>query len=211
MKIAFICDLPEQHFPFWNDGLKAALDYLKDKYGWEIDITNVKPGERFFLPKYDFEHYDLGLFWGALASPLMDFKRFKKQGLCFGGGPTYHPNIHNFNVIFTESQIDLKDLKRYGANVVHAFGTNTKLFRPMPEQPKIYDYVYPAAFAKWKHHEKFMTYVASHYGVGHEGEMRALAFGYMQSDGWEKECYEVCQNNGIAVMPQVPYEVMPYI
>ncbi len=209
MKVAFICDLPKDHFPFWNDGLRAALRFLEEKHEWEIDIHNVQDS---YSPatvaiRIDPSKYDVGIFWGALTNPMCRYRAFGKQVLCFAGGPTYSPEIHNFDLILAESQHDLKDFKRFGVNVVQAFGTNTDLFKPMPEQPKIYQYVYPAAFAKWKHHEKFAEYVKIDPNV----YKPSLAFGYMQPSGWEKECYEVCQKASIAVMPQVPYEVMPYI
>lgn len=219
MKIAFICDLPSEHFPFWNDGLKAALDVLRDTYHWDIDVYNGNRGHGSLSAIGEIAHtfnlvakYDIGLFWGGLTNPICNTRIFPKQALLFGGGPTHHENVYNFDHVFAESEVDYFDFKRFGISTSQAFGTNTKLFRPMPEQPKIYLYVYPAAFAKWKHHEKFGAYVLSHgENVNFEYTDPSLAFGYMQPNGWEKECYEVCQKHGIAVMPQVPYDVMPYI
>lgn len=208
MKVAFFCDMPLEHFLNWKDGLWAALELLRNKYGWTIDVFNLQetPDERIN------GDYDVGLFWGSLANVLFETRFFNKQALLFGGGPTYTPAIHNFDLIFAESQVDYLDFKRFGKKVIQAFGTNTKLFRPMPEQPKIYEYVYPAAFAKWKHHEKFTKYVINHgETINFEYELPSLAFGYMQPKGWEKECYEVCQKSGIAVMPQIPYEAVPYV
>lgn len=214
MKVLFICDLPKEHFPFWNDGLKAALDVLRNKYQWEIDILNTSKPE-----DINTEGYDVGLFWGALAKDIHKFKYFDKQVLCFAGGPTFTPNIHNFDLIFAESRVDLLDFKRFGKNTIQAFGTNTSLFKPML-QPKIFSYIYPAAFARWKHHEKFAEFISKELGVlseqtedleGYDLMIPALAVGYMQPDEWEKECYEVCQQNGIMVMPWVPYEAMPYL
>ncbi len=199
MKIAFICDLPQEHFLHWNDGLKAAIDILSKNY--KVEIFNQPTIEELKKSKCT-----IGLFWGAINKPLHKFKIFKKQALLFGGGPTYHSYLHNFDIIFAESKIDFLEFKRFGKKVIQAFGTNTKLFRPIPNQPKIFDYVYPSAFAKWKHHEKFCKYV-----FNNEPDGTSLAFGYMQPNGWEKECYEICQDYSIAVMPQVPYEVVPWI
>jgi hypothetical protein len=153
-------------------------------------------------------------------SDITAYKIFDKQVLCFGGGPTYTPNIHNFDLIFGESAIDIKDFKRFGKKTLQAFGTNTKLFRPMPEQPKVFAYIYPAAFAKWKHHEKFAGFIKNReekiketmiIGEDEDLKLPCLAVGYMQPDGWEKECYEICQKYGISVIPQVTYDVMPYL
>lgn len=213
MKVAFICDLPAEHFPFWNDGLKAAIEVLRDKYSWTIDVFNGVNG-------LEPDNYDVGVIWSSLTNPITNYRYFDKQVLCFGGGPTFSPNIHNFDYVFAESEVDYKDFKRFGKKTSQAFGTNTKLFRPMPEQPKVFGFLYPASFAKWKHHEKFAEYVKNEEKDAAKGieilddeyvRIPALAVGYMQPNGWEKECYEVCQENGITVMPQVPYDVMPYI
>lgn len=212
MKVAFFCDMPPEHFLNWKDGLWAALEVLRNEYKWQIDVFNFQgvPDERIN------GDYDVGLFWGSLLSPYLDVRYFPKQALLFGGGPTYSPSIHNFDLIFAESRVDFLDFKRFGKKTIQAFGTNTKLFRPMPEQPKIYSYVYPAAFAKWKCHEKFAEFVKTDllkYAEvdGQFNPLPSLAFGYMQPRGWEKECYEVCQKAGIAVMPQIPYEAVPYV
>ena len=199
MKIAFVCDLPQEHFLHWNDGLKAALGILSKDY--QIEIFNQPTIEELKKVKCD-----IGLFWGAIDKPLHKFKIFKKQALLFAGGVTYHPYLHNFDVVFAESKVDFLEFKRFGKKVFQAFGTNTKLFVPIPTQPKIFDYVYLAAFAKWKHHEKFAKYVFEH-----EPDGNSIAIGYMQPDGWEKECYEICQSYSIAVVPQIPYEAVPWI
>lgn len=202
-KINFICDLPVEHFAHWNDGLKAALDYLVEKYNWEVKIYNI-PTSGASVP----DDAEFSLFWGALDKHHHRRKFFKKQGLCFGGGPTYHPNIRNFDIVFAESKIDLEEFENLNVNTVQAFGTNTKLFREIPNQPKIFDFIYPTAFAKWKNHERFVEYVVKF----SEGKsIKALAVGYMQPDGWEKECYEICLENGISVLPWVPPSALPYL
>lgn len=197
-KIAFICELPKEHFPFWNDGLAAALQYLVDTYNWQIDIYNLPSMTNPTIPA----DYEFALFWGALAKKQHEQRFFKKQGLCFGGGPTYHPNINNFDIIFAESRTDLEEFQRMGIKTLQAFGTNTKLFRPIPTQEKVWDFIYPAAFAKWKHHEVFVEQTKG---------KKALAVGYIQPGGWEKECYEICLKHGVTVIPWVPYEAMPWL
>jgi glycosyltransferase involved in cell wall biosynthesis len=207
MNIAFICDSPPVHAVYWNDGLKAALGVLVNQYKWEVDIFNVQTDDLRDIKK---DIYDIGLFWGSLIDPAFQYKYFKKQALCFGGGPTFSPALHNFDLIFAESKTDFLDFKRFGKKVIQAFGTNTKLFKPMPDQPKSFSYLYPAAFAKWKHHEKFVEFIKekeSKYAI----ELPPLAVGHIQENGVEKECYEICQKNYISVLPQVPYSVMPYL
>lgn len=214
MKALFVCDMPAEHFPFWNDGLRAAIQVLTDKYGWVIDILNTPRAEDIRS-----EGYDVGIFWGGLTKDIHKFRYFDKQVLCFAGGPTFSPYINNFDLIFAESKVDLLEFKRFGKKTIQAFGTNTSLFRPI-QQPKIFSYIYPAAFALWKHHEKFVEYVrkeTENLGKevaeldGYDVMVPALAVGYMQPAEWEKECYEICQAGGIMVMPWVPYEAMPYL
>ena len=202
LRIGVVSEIPKDHFPFWNDGLRAALDHLNTQYNWEVSVFNIPSMGVPNVP----DDLDFYLFWGALARPQHERKRFKHQGLLFAGGPTYHPNMKNFDVILAESRVDVEDFQKFGLKTVQAFGTNTKLFRPMPEMPKVFDYLYPAAFALWKRHDRFADYINKRSEIA-----RSLAVGYMQPDGWEKECYEVCLNNGIAVMPQVSAEALSYL
>lgn len=196
MKLAFICEMPSEHFVWWNDGLKAALDYLKEKEKWQVDIYNMVDGSKKIPDIYDF-----GLFWGPLIAPRHQKKYFKKQGLCFSGGP-YVAGANVFDVIFVESQIDVEGLQGQ-TNVLKAFGYNDKLFKPMPEQPKIFDAIYPAAFAKWKNHHNFVKALSN-------STKPSIAIGYIQPDGWEKECYEVCQQNNVAIFDWVPPKTLVY-
>lgn len=199
-RLAFISELPKEHFPFWQDGLWAALNYLVNGHGWGVDVFNIPSMKRANVP----EGYDFYLFWGALDRPQHTRRLFARQGLCFGGGSTYHPNMKNFDVIFVENKIDIAPFEGYGIKTFQAFGTNTQLFKPM-KLLKPFEYIYPAAFAKWKRHDRFVEYVKKHHSSPQAG---SLAVGYMQPGGWEKECYEICEQNGIAVLPWVPSDVL---
>lgn len=200
MKLAFVCDLPKEHFSYWNDGLRAALDYLVKKYNWQVSIFNLSSGQKTLDP----DEYDFGLFWGAFGNKQHNRKYFKKQGLCFAGGPVSHPNLRNFDVVFTESSVDNEAIKQQGVLTVKAFGTNIKLFRPLPDQKKVWDYIFPAAFALWKRHYVFAQTVEERKALG-------LAVGYMQPNGWEKETYEYCLSHGITVLPWVPVDALVWL
>lgn len=193
MKLAFIMDMEPLYFQGWNDGLKAALDYLSQEHNWEINIYNVQTMKSPSVP----DDVDFALFWGAFDKKAHQHKVFKKQGLCFGGGPTVHPLISNFDIVFAENSFDVPVFKKQGVESIQAFGTNTQLFRHLKNSPKVFEAIYPAAFAAWKHHEKFAGYMRLHGGLG-------LAIGQKQADGWEKECYEVCEANGILTLDWVP-------
>lgn len=197
--LAFIIEMERVHFYSWDDGLRAALDYLVEHYGWKVDIYNLAIQSPNIPDDKDFY-----LYWGAFAKKQHERRFFPKQGLCFAGGPTYHPAINNFDIVFAESLVDYKNFKKMGVKTIQAFGTNTALFRPIKEQVKIFDYFYGAAYAKWKRHDRFIKRVKKE-------KARALTTGYMQPRGWEKDCYESCLKNGITVLPWVPYDAMPWL
>ena len=199
INLGVIVNMPKEHFAHWQDGFRAALEVLAFDYHWNVYIYNLTES-----PKVPVNN-DFYLFWGALGEKQHMIRNFAKQGLIFGGGPTYHSNLHNFDIIFAESRVDYLDFKRYGIKTVQAFGTNTKLFKPMKKE-KVFDYTYPAAFAKWKRHDRFVEYVKKF-----EPRPVSLAVGLMQPGGWEKECYEICEENGILTLPWVPPEALVHI
>jgi glycosyltransferase involved in cell wall biosynthesis len=198
MHLTFIMDMEPLFFEGWDDGLHAALQYLVSTYNWKIDIYNVQMMKNPSIPS----NSDFVLFWGAFDKKQHYHKIFKKQGLCFGGGPTRHPLIKNFDIVFAENSFDIPIFESQGTKSIRAFGTNTQLFRPLNNFPKIFDLIYPAAFAKWKHHEKFSSYFKEQKEKGFVET--ALAVGQKQANGWEKECYEVCEENGVMTMDWVP-------
>ncbi len=200
IQLAFICDMPRDHFLYWNDGLKAALNYLAAVYDWEISIFNIQSMRNAQIE----DKYDFVLFWGSLSKPQHASKKFRKQGLCFAGGVTYHPSMKNFDIIFAESEKDYQEFKELGVKVVKAFGTNTDLFREIPEQTKVWDYIFPAAYAKWKRHDLFVEHIK-------KKKAKALVVGHMQPDDWEKECYEVCLKSGITVLPWVSADALVWL
>lgn len=202
VKLAFICDMPKEHFPFWEDGLRAALSYLAEKYQWTVNIFNIPSMERVSVP----DTFDFYLFWGSLPQKQHSRRLFKKQGLCFGGGTTEHPHAANFDVIFAESSVDIESFRNQGFNAKKAFGTNTQIMRPIHDQPKMFDAIYPAAFAAWKHQEVFAA-VCKQYG------WKGLAFGYMQPDnpGETIMLTQACLSNNVAVMSWVPYRATSFL
>lgn len=181
MKLAFGMKMNPDHKVHWKDGLWAALNILIDE-GWEMGTDNP----------------DFRLFWGNPkdAPPEAD-------GLCYGGGPMTKDLLKGFKVVFVESY-ELLELVPH-PNAYWAFGTNTKLFKPM-DQPKIIDALYPAAFAKWKHHEKFA-------GICIREDKKGLAVGFMQPDNPDevKKLVEVCVKNGVAVMDWIPTESLVHL
>jgi len=180
MKISFVYKLDD---PNWNDGLKRAIDMLGEKH--EIKKHNGT---------YTNYFCDLVICWGAFGSWQEQFVSelpFKKA-ICVAGGPISHPNIHKYDIVFVETKWHQEQFRNLGVNAVVAFGTNSDLFRNMNIERPI-DYLSVGAFAKWKRHELFLKKPG-----------RKVAVGYMQPDGIEKECYEMCiQDPDTLVIPQI--------
>ncbi len=188
MKIAFVYDVDDN---YWRDGLWAALNLLNKR--WEISFYNLHNGA---IPSGKFDFF---LVWGALSSRQAKMVSLLegKKGICLAGGKLNDPLIHSFDVVFAETLWQIKELRKINIDAVRAFGTNTDLFKPIKGYPKVWDAIYPAAFAKWKRHELFVKKPGF-----------KLAVGYIQPNGVERECVDICERNGVMVLPQVTPNVL---
>lgn len=202
MNITFVYDAPDE---YWNDGLKKAIDIMGTQW-------NIRKQNGFFKPIMT----DFVLVWGAFGSKQQErvMESPFKKGICIAGGPLNHPDIHKFDVVFVETKWQQNELRKIGVDAKLAFGTNTDLFKPIPEQPKLFTAIYPAAFALWKRHNLF----ADRYCMnGEDSSTKGLLFkpsialGYMQANEWERETYDYCMSKGIVVLPQVKPEVLAYL
>lgn len=197
----------------WSDGLAAALKELSTRH----EVKMFCPGDGNIIPNpyipihtvenvvYSIQSFkpDAVLIWADGTRPHIPllYDTGLPLYLLFSGGET---NLHTFAFfkhIFVESSSYLETFKKAGYSTSIAFGTNTDLFKPLPEQPKVIDVLFPATFALWKHHELFAEAVAPLPGV-------KVAVGYIQRDGHERQCYDVCQNNGIMVLPHVSAQAL---
>lgn len=200
-KLAFVWDFSVEPLQLygWADGLSMALRILAEKYGYVVkvfahdDPNVIYKDLQSFMP-------DQILAWGSLDRPsFAGLRQFNKPtALCFAGGTTKHPQSSSFDLIFVENDVYVKEYQEQGINVVKAFGTNDILFKPMPFTKK-WDTIYTAAFARWKRHDIYAEAVKD----------TGLAVGKIQRQ--EIECYEICVKNGVTVIPEVPYHVMPYL
>lgn len=212
MKIAFVWDWKPNYWQSytWADGLAAALVELQ-KRGHEVtvyadtdqDIPNpllfIQPISLLYLALEVRDNPDVILHWADATRP--NARPLQKWGipmaLCFAGGEPMGETVHFFNHVFVESQVYKDIFKKNDIPCSIAFGTNTDLFKPV-EQPKTIDAIFPATFAAWKRHDLFAKAVSG---------MNALAVGYMYADH-EKECWQICIDNGIPVLPHVSAEVL---
>jgi hypothetical protein len=209
MRIAFCHDWEpefEQELT-WADGLAAAMKELATRH--EVKgfcpalkcpptlipnpylpiecVSDVTAAVQAFSP-------DAILVWGDRARPNM--KPLAALGipmyLLFSGGPTEDGDFHLFKHIFVENEVYRKQLSRF-SNVSIAFGTNTDLFTPLPDQAKVFDVLFPATFAIWKRHRLWAQAV--------EG-LKSCAVGYMY-DTHEDQCWKDCEKAGALVLPHV--------
>jgi len=188
MKIAFIHELPIEMLIHWDDGLAAALNLLGQEH--TIIFRHVDSS----LPPVD-----MVLAWGGATSRPAEaaLGASPKKGLLYGGGVLEHANISKFDVLFVENEYNFNQVNHPNKKV--AFGTNTDLFIPITQQ-KVWDMIYPAAFAKYKNHKKFIEIA--------EGK-RALCVGHIQVS--ERDIVKEVQMAGIQILPWVPYSVMPFL
>lgn len=186
MRISFIYKVDKE----WNDGLKKAIDVLGEKY--EIKHQNGT---------YTNYLADLVLVWGSLDSwqSRVAVELPFKKAICLAGG-LITEDIHKYDIVFVETAWQQNELKKIGVSAHLAFGTNTDIFYNMnlPERP--IDYLFPAAFALWKRHSLFVKKPGL-----------KVAVGEMQPNGWERECYDICTQNGVIVIPKISYEATAWL
>jgi len=186
---------------FNKDGFLKALQVLRDRDGWEV--TFFKKHEETFSFDHDCVKLqfqpdvkqaildwkpDATLHFGDFSRPILG--EMKETGLpmamCLTGG-LFDTHIDVPQIVFVESTSYLDWLKSRGVNAVRAFGTNTEVFKPLP-QPKIWDACFPATFAAWKRHDLFAEAMGS----------RGVACGWWQPH--EPQTVEVCQKYGVTLL-----------
>lgn len=199
--VAFVWDFSVEPLTLygWADGLNMALKHLAGKNDWFIKIiADDRPDEIYKQIEETSPDFILG--WGSLDRPsFAGIREFGvPTGLCFAGGPTEHPQLDNFDVVFVESEVYYEAFKSQGVNVHRAFGTNDYLFKPLALKKK-YLGIYPASFANWKRHDLFAR------SLGKTG----LVVGRILEN--EEHNFQVCIDQGCTVLPEVPYHVMPFL
>ena len=190
IKIAFVFNGVYRRGETWNDGLYLALQHLEKEFWiqyyepFELEaIRNWKP--------------DCILFWGALTeecAPSVASLPFPKA-ICFAGGAIESGNIEGWDLFFTESGINEKELEKFGKKYRRAFGINEVIFSPS-FTPKKYTAFIAGTFALWKRHHLFAEAVGS----------MGVAIGITQKH--ERECYEVCFKWGVRVLGEQPRSVI---
>lgn len=217
MRIAWVHDwtVNYQQELDWLDGLSAMLKVLESRqhsilrlvegarpniipnpYGDILVRDNITADVNRFNP-------DVILYWGDMTR--QNAPKLAELGIpmaiCFAGGNPFGENVDLFDHVFVESKVYLDQYLDKGyKNVSLAFGTNTDLFQPV-KQAKVFDTIFPATFAAWKRHDLYARATSG---------LKSLAVGYMYDDH-EQECWQVCQNNGVAILPHASAQVLKYL
>lgn len=198
---------------FWNkDGFLKMLDVLRKRDNWEIRF--FKYHERTFEWNHDYVDLsfspnvkqqildykpDAILFFCDFSRPLLG--EMADAGIpiaqCYTGG-RFTEFEHVPDIVFVESKTYLDWMRPRGINVVQAFGTNTELFKPMPE-PKVFDGFFPATGAAWKRHWLFAQALKD----------KGLVCGWWQPH--EPECLQACYDNNTAVLHHQMPESIVYL
>jgi hypothetical protein len=192
MKILFVYynSQPE----FWKDGLYAALKLLEKDH--DITYCNL------YSEEISLDGIDFVLGWGAFGSPaynaLLDID--KPKGLCIGGNAIAPSREDEFDVLFYETPW-YEDTIKHHPNIVHAFGTNTDIFKAITT-PEIFDVLSVGSFSLWKRHEKLTLMKGAR-----------LVVGEIQKDNMQESLFIIGSLviDGVGVMGMVPPETLAYL
>lgn len=160
-KILFVYD--HQYPELWKDGLWAALELLKE----DFEITKHNLNGDFTVRLRDY--YDFILGWGAFKSKVDNCLRLElynryKKGLCIAGNAIPPTGAANYDVLFYETEWYKPQISSH-PNIVHAFGVNTDIYKPL-DLPKLYDYLSVGSFSAWKRQTKLLDKTGNRLVIG---------------------------------------------
>ena len=215
MKVALIWQGFDGRYGQWRDGLWAAMQLIEKEH--EVGYFDFKNGriERIiytsnFTPKgvksqlvQDINEYkpDVVLYWEApVTNKGKDADNWFSvcalpypKALLFAGGPLRAIDVKDFDLVFTESQINDEDCEREGIPHKRAFGVNTQIFKPL-EVEKKYDAFLQATFAEWKRHTLFAEAIGS----------KGAVAGRLQEH--DRNGYDACIKRKVTIFDELPAE-----
>lgn len=164
-KVLFVYDHPNEKW--WKDGLWAAIELLDKTLGVRKvnihgqTINDVKSiGEQVVLGWGAF-HSSTDLLLQSLHAQDLALGGNKRFGLCLGGYGFAPSAIEIYDVLFYETEWS-KEWLRTNSNdpvlpkLVHAFGVNTDIFRPLGTHD-LWDYMTVGAFSDWKRQDLLLN------------------------------------------------------
>ncbi len=211
MRIAFIHDWEPDYFQelTWRDGLSRAVQLLGERHqlkfytlGKEETVlphpffnVNVMPSSERLVEDVKAFFPDVILHWADMTRPNAKtlFEVGKPQAICYAGGNAKAGSEVFFEHVFVESQVYKDAFERMGVSTSTAFGTNTELFRPIPDMPKHFDVFFPATYCEWKRH-KLLTDATDGLKVATAGFMYEVQ---------ERHCYEYPRSKGVLTLPHI--------
>lgn len=178
-----------------KDGLWAALQVIKQIH----EVTWFEPWDK------EIENVDLILYHEAPCTingkNSEYYNRIRKlpirKALLFAGGPLKKEWIEGFDLLFIESEINVEECISLGIPYIKAFGINTDIFKPVP-QNRIFDTIHHGTFAAWKH----QPLIAEALGP------KALLIGQFQKH--EQFLIDNSLKYGSFILPKLPPESLSY-
>jgi glycosyltransferase involved in cell wall biosynthesis len=219
MRIAFIHDWePDYNQELtWRDGLSRAVQILGERnqlkfftLGQEQTVLphpffdiHVMPSSEALRESVAAFFPDVILHWADMTRPNAKslFSLGKPQAICYAGGNTQAGNDVFFDHIFVESKVYKEAFTRMGQSVSTAFGTNTELFKPIPEMAKHFDVFFPATYCDWKRHKLFAEATDG---------LKACTAGFMYQVQ-ERYCYEYPRSKGVLTLPHVDANTLRFL
>lgn len=152
MKIGFIWQGFSGVYGHWNDGLRQAMRLISETH--EVRYYDTKEIDELML-----FNPDVVLYWEApctyAGKDRMNYWAVQelpyKKALLFAGGPIQKEWCDGFDLFFVESRINEEEFEALGLPWKRAFGVNTDIFKPDPQQ-KVFGGMFQATCASWKRH-----------------------------------------------------------
>lgn len=216
MRVAFVTDWGDKKSAFYSnkDGILKMMQVLRDRDGFETMFFRKHPDQT-FIWEHDciMAHVspnpakavlewkpDVIVFFGDFSRPIMG--ELENCGipiaqLYSGGRFTHFAHVPQLIFVESKSYIEwMKTIPQIKGKVIQAFGTNTELFKPYPDQPKFFDAFFPATFASWKRHQLFTEAMGS----------RGLVCGWWQEH--EMDIIRQAMKGNVGILHHQPAESM---
>lgn len=164
-KLLFVYDMADE--TNWKDGLWAALNLLEKDF--DVYKENLSVHHSMIVEG----DWDFILGWGGFGSSVdielhKPIYKHNKKGLCLGGYGFPPTDTSFYDIIFYECEWGKAWLEGRGvrSNLKHAFGVNTDIYKPLPNVPRIWNYITVGSFSYWKRQTKIIDKKGPRIAVG---------------------------------------------
>lgn len=133
-------------FEQWNDGLREAVRIISKEH----QVTFYEPWDEIVGADVILYHEAPCTINGPNADYYNKVREAKiPKALLFAGGPLRKEWVSGFNLVFIESEINVKEALELGIPHTKAFGINDSIFKPEKFE-KQYDGLHHGTCASWK-------------------------------------------------------------